>query len=115
MGAGKYRDRVTVEQFTEGTAGSDGWRDRTDDANWSTYLSKWSAEVVPTGGREFVSGQKVQSDVTYIVTMRWSSETKVITPDMRFRTSSQKLEIVSAYPVGNKNREMVFQCKEATT
>lgn len=111
MPAGKYRDVITIEERDEGTADSGGHIDRTDSDNWSTFAIR-RAEVIASTGREFVSGEKVQSEVSYVVKMRWDSTTKNITPLMRIVVGSKTLQIVLAYEVGNKNREVVCQCKE---
>ena len=87
--------------------------DETDDANWDDVVSRL-AEVLPTGGREFFSGEQLQAEVTHLVRYRQDSKTEQIVPRWRVKHGSRYLNVVRAYSVNERGREIEVQCIEAT-
>ena len=116
MGAGKYRDRVTIQTPKEDVLDEDeyGQIDLTLDANWTAVGQRW-AEVIAVNGREFVDGERLEAEVSHLLKLHYDSTTKTIQSEMRIviDETSQKLNIVTAYPAGNRRREMILQCRES--
>lgn len=109
LGGGKYRHRLRVEKRDE---------DAVSEMNepiesWDLYCERW-AEVLPSNGREFAGGDKVASDVTHNVRMRYDSTTAAITPKMRLRSGDRIYNITHATEDGHA-KEMLLMVREVTT
>lgn len=112
MPAGRKRDRIEIQQPTGGTAGSDGWKDHTADATWLKVAER-KGEWIASGGREFVSGEKVQANIDVMVIFHFDTTTSTITPKMRLekKSTGEVVQVEASYARGNKRREWVCQCK----
>lgn len=110
--AGRYRNRVIIQSPNTTNVDAGGHVDlKSGDTNWTTYATRW-ASVIPSSGREFVSGEKVQGDITHVVLCRYDTLTKAVNPTQRVKFGTRKLNIVSAYQRGQLQSEMVMQCRE---
>lgn len=101
MTAGKFREKITVEQLG-GTPDAAGVL-----TQWVAYCTR-RAEVLAAGGREGTRGRQVQAVSDYRVTVRTDATTQGITPTMRVLWRGRTLNIESALFAG---REMVLTCK----
>ena len=107
MGAGQYRQVITIQQATK-TANPDGQKV----PKWSTYATR-RAKIVPTGGDERVeNGIQLQANITHVVTVRSCQASRAITPKMQILWGSRVLKIRRAYDVDNAGREVEILCEE---
>ncbi len=108
MRNGLLRHRVALQSVTETSDGAGGftetWAEIADGRRW--------ASVEPLNGREYFEAQRVGSDVTHKVTMRYE---KRVTPSHRISHDGRTLEIVSVLNAMDKNERMQLMCKETTT
>jgi SPP1 family predicted phage head-tail adaptor len=114
MRAGQQRERVTIQKPVETAAAENAFGEidlTSEDANWQTHATRW-AGITPTAGREFVSGEQVQADVTHVVVLRYDSKTELINTRYRLKRGAKYLNIMAAYPKDNRNREFILQCQE---
>lgn len=114
MRSGNLRDTIYIEvpREDESLEDDDGVIDYTDDNNWNDWINR-RAEVVATSGREFVLGQKVQAETTWMIRLHFDDEVCQVHERMRIRLNGVRLGIVAAYPDGNRQREFIIQAKEA--
>lgn len=89
MNAGRFRERITVEQKS-GTPDAANVR-----TGWSTYCSR-RAEVTAMSGREGMLGRQVQATADYLITVRDDATTRAITPRMQVVWKGKTLKIESA-------------------
>lgn len=71
---------------------------------FSDYVSKW-ANVVPLTGKEFLESQKLRSETTYKIAIRYCAD---ITSDMKINYNGLVLEIISVINVDGRNDEMLI-------
>lgn len=100
MTAGKYRERISVEQKADPRDAA-GTR-----SGWSEFVSR-RAEVVALSGREGVQARQVQGNVQYLITIRADAVTKAITPAMRVVWNGKTLGITAAIL---KDEEVELSC-----
>lgn len=100
--AGKYDQRVTLQQKT---AGVDALGQ--DATTWADVVSFW-AEVTPLRGREYFAAAQTQSAVDTRIVTRFRTG---VLPTMRALWRGQPHEIVSVLPKGQRNRtELELMC-----
>ena len=113
--AGNFKDLVTIEKPRDdsGLVQADGHIDYTKDENWNDWIER-RAEVLPTSGREFVAGQKVMAETTWMVRTYYDEDTAQINSRMKLtiKRTGCILQIVAAYENANNRREYIIQCKE---
>ena len=102
MGAGKYRERITVLQ-KGGTPDEAGVKN-----TWTTYCSR-RAEVEPLGGREAMLDRQVTSTVDYLITLRADDTTEAIKASMRVVWNGLTLGI-EAVLRKEREREVELAC-----
>ncbi len=107
MRIGPLRHRVEVQEVTEVSDGRGGltrtWATIADGALW--------ASVDPLTGREFFEAQRVDSEVSLKVRMRYDDR---VTASHRIRHDGRDLQIVSVLNQKDINKSMVLMCKEDT-
>ena len=96
MSAGKLKHYVTIQQLsgTKGTA----WN-TTD--TWEDLKAVW-ADIIPMRGKEFFQAEKVNTNVTHKIVVRYTSS---ITPKMRITWKGRIFKIIE---VINKDEEMEY-------
>lgn len=87
MAAGKYRDRITIQQPARSENAS-GEIEKT----WTTYAERW-AEVNAVSASESTTDRQTVSETRYSVTLRADPLTRAITSQMRLLHSGQVLQI----------------------
>lgn len=102
MKAGQLDQRVTVERNTTTT---DGWGGVT--TTWAPLFTCWAA-VEPLTGREFLSAQAAQSEVTARIRMRYRPG---VTAQDRVIHEGTTYGIESLIDVRSQGRELVLMCK----
>jgi len=109
----QQRDRkITIEQPDASAAANDyGETDLTVSGGWSSYAVRF-ASVQTKGGREFWKVDKVEAEVSHMLSVLRDSVTALITPRMRVKLGSRILQIVSAVDVDDARAEVQIQCKE---
>lgn len=91
----KLRHPVTVQRIkADATRLSDNKIDKSNPANWETYVSR-RAEVLETGGRETVQRRQIVAEADFLLRLRADPETKLISTSMRIVYGSLTLGIVS--------------------
>lgn len=108
----RFRTPMEVQkQKSTATAGASGRVDLTNDANWCRV---WSGrgELIAITAKETVYAQQPIGDITHRVTLRKSERTEDITPKMRVKIGSRKLNITKAIEVGNPARLIELSCTE---
>lgn len=107
MRIGPLRHRVEVQEATE-TRNSHGGVVR----GWATIADgKLWASVDPLTGREFFEAQRVDSDVSLKVRMRYDDR---VTTSHKIRHDGRDLQIVSVLNQRDINKSMLLMCKEDT-
>ena len=101
--AGRYRERVTIQQATE-AANSLGEMIET----WGTYATRF-AEVAPFSGSERFQAQTLNAEILHEVRMRYVSG---VTPKMRLLYGIRVLKIERIIDEREEHRELVMLCSE---
>lgn len=91
MQAGRLRHRVTIEAQQHAQDPTTGEITVT----WQPHLSSVPAEIVPLSGREFLSAQAGQAEITARATIRWVSG---IEPTMRVVHEGRNFNIRAVLP-----------------
>lgn len=109
--AGELRTRVVIERKPT-SLDAQGWPDF-EEGSWITVCERW-AKVEHLQGRELDQARAVQADISTRVTMRYDSETKEITPDMRVcvKETGRLMFAVSAKNPNYDNVAIVLDCRE---
>src|SRR5687768_5420357 len=89
---GAKRYYTLTVQSPAGTAGADGHVDLTSSSNWTTQVTI-KANFFSKGGREFVSGQKVQADVSHLLDTASTNFSRAIEPEWRLTMDSRIFHI----------------------
>ena len=100
----RYRQIVTIEE-PAGTADATGHIDLTAEANWAR-VGKFQANFVTKGGREGRIFDQVQAEVSHVLRMRSTRQSRAIHPEMRLKHEGRTYNIVAAYDVDN-DKEVV--------
>lgn len=83
--AGRLRDRVTIEEKTDGDPDAKGTRS----PSWSAFATRW-ARIVPLTGREMYTADQVYAEATHRIELRYLAD---ITPAMRVTFGSRVFDI----------------------
>lgn len=105
INAGDFKHIVIIQDQT-GSTNSYG---ESTDEDWTDF-SKTRAGVYPLSGREFFSGEQVNSEVTHKVNMRYIPGVK---PSMRISFNGRFFEILSVINFQEGNRLLQLLCKES--
>lgn len=103
---GEYRHIITFQSLTneQNSYGEelDVWKD----------ILKTRAALYPINGKEFFAAEKVNSEVTHKINIRYIPN-KTLTSDMRIKFGERVFELISP-PINfqEKNVELQFLCKE---
>jgi SPP1 family predicted phage head-tail adaptor len=100
---GNLRHRITFQKQTE--AQNDYGEEIKD---WVDEATVW-ASINPISGKEFFSAEKVSSEVSHKINMRY---TPGISPDMRIRFNERFFSIISVINFQERNIELQLLCKE---
>lgn len=103
--AGELRQRVTVEApvVTRNSQGGFG-------EDWAVAEQRY-AKIEPLSGREFFEAQRVDSDVTHMVTMRYYEG---LTTSHRITYGSRTFYIESVINAEERDWKTVAMCREST-
>ena len=104
---GDLRRRVTLQQRSSEAANSYGQAS----TSWTDVVSTW-ADIQPMNGRELMSAQAQQSEVTHQVEIRYRTG---VLPRMRVVYQSRVFEIQSVIDVGMQHRRLTLMCSEGLT
>lgn len=109
MRAGANKHRIVIQQATESQSGSGALV-----TTWITFASRW-AEIITSGGKEFVMAQALHGDLTHLVKIRGYC---AVTSKMRVLLSDGRaLEIIAAYSTDGRSPanapEVNLACMEA--
>lgn len=106
MNAGKLNTRVTIQKRTV-TRGADG----SEVEAWINGDTVW-AEVKNQSGREFYTAQKINAELTHLISIRYRTDVR---PTWRLKLGNRYLDILSAINVNEANRELLISCKEVVS
>ena len=103
MNIGKLRHRITllkqVNEVNDYGASTQSWK---------RVATVW-ADVRPLSGREYVSAQQVQSEVT---TQIWLRHIEGIKPTMKVKFGKREFEILSVLNTQERDVSLQLMCKE---
>lgn len=102
MVIGKLRHKIAIQSCTVGV-GARGQTTRTYAAFASPY-----AEIIDTGGREFVAGMKLAAEITKLIRIRYLAG---LTPRHRVAIGSDYFDINSVVDMTGKREELFLLCK----
>lgn len=106
MNPGSLNKRIEIQAVTETEDGYGGITEA-----WATVFKRW-ANVRPVGGREpYINDQRL-AELSLVVTVRYDSSTKTITPKHRIKYGDRYLEIDSVVNVQEQNQELRVFCNE---
>lgn len=105
----KYRDPITIQRLkADSTPNELGEPNTVDNANWEDFFVCF-AEVLVKGSRDFVRAGMAEADITHIVRVPFSDETKVVTATnyrIILQVTGEKLHLTDAYRRDATNYEM---------
>ena len=101
---GDLRRRITIQQRS--SESPDGFGQAS--TSWTDVVSTW-ADIQPMNGRELMSAQAQQSEVTHQVEIRYRTG---VLPRMRVVYQSRVFDIQSVIDVGMQHRRLQLQCSE---
>ena len=104
--AGDLKRRITIQQRS---ASVDTFGQQL--VTWSNLLTSW-AEIQPTSGREMVSAEAQQFEISHQITIRYRS---TITPAMRVLYEGRVFEIMSVLDQDTQHRRLTLMCSEGPT
>lgn len=110
MQAGRLRCRVELQQLnpTVRDTYGDATPFESEDSNWSTIATRW-AEIVQIKGRQGFDADRLHSEATHRVRLRYLPEAEVV---QRLLFGRRKLLIQSFDHVEQRQRETVLVCRE---
>lgn len=103
MQAGKYKQRITIEQLT---ITQDDYGDTLE--TWSTFKAVWS-NIKPLRGTEYWQSKQVNSEVTGVIEIRYLS---TVDPTMRVKYGTRIFEIDSLFHPEENKKETHLLVKE---
>lgn len=106
MAAGKYRDRIVVEENTPTTNDAGQLRPK-----WSLYCARW-ASVRASGGREEFREVQNRAEVTHLVELPWGRVAAGIKPEMRVLSEGRVLNVTRAFDPTGLRKEIHLECLE---
>jgi len=108
MRAGSLRYRATLQQPTQ-TRGASGEAVET----FVNVATRACGLVMASGTEADTNGLQRQAEARYVVRMRYDSTVGAATAKWRILISGRTFHIVAPPDnVGNRNRELRFQCRE---
>jgi SPP1 family predicted phage head-tail adaptor len=93
---------VTIETAATPTDGE-------PNPSYTTLAANVPAEVIETGGGEYLRGRQIEAGVNAVVTIRYRDD---ITPRMRVKYGARYLNIESAIDPTGYRSELQLTCKE---
>lgn len=107
MTPGDLKQRITIEQETETPDGSGGFS-----VSWSTYKSCF-ARIETIQGNERKFAQRLEENITHVITCRAKSVTGVNT-SMRISFQSRLFQIKSVYRKNELSEWTTIEAMEGT-
>ncbi|MDK2986534.1 MAG: hypothetical protein PWQ96_2178 [Clostridia bacterium] len=101
MQIGELRDKVTIQEYIQTPDGYGGFSE-----TWQDKYTVW-ANIKPLRGREYFEMQKIQSEITHKITIRYRSD---INTSNRIRYKDQILNIKSVIDIDNRHRYLEIMC-----
>lgn len=102
---GNLRHRITFQEQTEA---QNDYGEKNKDLDWIDVTTVW-ASINPISGKEFFSAEKVSSEVSHKINMRYIPG---ISPDMRIQFRERLFHIISVINFQERNIELQLLCKE---
>jgi len=103
MKVGRLRDRLTIQTYT------DAFNDYGETTKtWATFATVY-AEIRPVTGREYLQSDKLQGEISHIITIRWLDG---VLPKMRATDGTRTFEIVAPLPDRTNAKMMRLMCNE---
>jgi len=97
------RQRIKIQSLSRTGDGQGGFTE-----TWTDYLTLWAA-VKPVSAAERIWGQRVESNVSHVITIRW---TDLLTTEMRIFFENRIFQI---HGIRRENEErwfMILDCVE---
>ena len=106
MRAGEIRKRIVIEQRSTAQDTFGG-----QVTTWSVVATVW-AGIRPMSGRELITAQAVQSEVTHQIIMRYQAG---IAARMRVRHDGRLFNILAVLDQNERHRQLTLLCQEGLT
>lgn len=108
IGAGQYRDRVTVVRLKKQSDGAGGTR-----SVWEQKWSAFPAQILPMRGGEEVKGGRLASVSDFEITLRSDGASRQIVPTDRLVNARTGViyEVKHIADLKGENRELLFTCR----
>lgn len=106
MNPGSLKHKITFQKL--GSTKNSYGELKKDNDNWINYKDVRAA-IYPVSGREFFSAEKVNSEVTHKVNLRYI---KGLSPDMRIKFGDRLFSIISIINFQERNTELQILAKE---
>lgn len=103
MQAGRLRHRVSI--MTPATS-ADDWHEASQ--TFTTLAPAW-AEILPLAGQEALEAQKLQSEITHKIRLRFIEG---VTPACQVIFGDRTFEVKSALNWGECNKDLMIMAKE---
>jgi len=104
MRAGELNKRVTLQIKTV-TRTSSG----AENPVWQSVATVWARFMDNVTGGEFFDAEKVNSEITQKIKIRYRSNVK---PSMRAKYGNRYFDILLVENVREENKELILKCKE---
>ena len=107
MQAGQLRHRIDIQVALNSR---DSYGASTQE--WVTFLSGIRASVEPLSGKEFFAAQKVDTEITHSIKIRYRTGIK---PSMRVKYGARYFDIKSVINIKEECKDMHLMCVEVIT
>lgn len=101
MQIGELRDKVTIQEYIQTPDRYGGFSE-----TWQDKYTVW-ANIKPLRGREYFEMQKIQSEITHKITIRYRSDINTLN---RIRYKERILNIKSVIDIDNRHRYLEIMC-----
>jgi SPP1 family predicted phage head-tail adaptor len=102
MNAGKYKHRVTIQEYTKVDDGGGGYTE-----DWVDVTTVW-AKVTPLSGNKLFQAQQINAEISHEVEVRY----RELSHKNRLMFNNRVLNIESVVDVDEAKRELKATCKE---
>ena len=103
MKIANLRERITIQSLSRTADGQCGFTE-----SWSDFAEVW-AEIKPASAMERIFGQRVESNVTHKITIRWLDG---VISEMRINYQGRLFQIHGVRRIDEQRWFMILDCVE---
>lgn len=101
-----YRHRITLQTLTQSSVDAGN-----NPVYTATNYFSCKAEMILSGGREFVAGGRVNAETTHVFHSPWCTKISSTNNKMQLVLGTQTLPIVAAYDRDGERKEFRIEAK----